>query len=91
MYMEYLDVSSKVLEQITLAYNPVGYNIHTFTTNIDAKYLRIVFKCGSVKGSDGSYLATLGNVKLEKGNKATDWNPAPEDIDNNILLILLVV
>ena len=22
--------------------------------------------------------------KLETGNKATDWNPAPEDIDNNI-------
>ena len=87
MYMEYLDASSKVLEQITLAYNPVGYNIHTFTTNIDAKYLRIVFKCGSVKGSDGSYLATLGNVKLEKGNRATDWSPAPEDIDDSIATI----
>lgn len=23
---------------------------------------------------------TLSNVKLEKGNKATDWSPAPEDI-----------
>lgn len=22
--------------------------------------------------------------KLESGNKATDWNPAPEDVDNNI-------
>ena len=22
---------------------------------------------------------TLSNVKLEKGNKATDWTPAPED------------
>ena len=25
-----------------------------------------------------------GQVKLEKGNKATDWAPAPEDIDNDI-------
>lgn len=24
----------------------------------------------------------MKNVKLEKGNKATDWTPAPEDIDN---------
>lgn len=26
----------------------------------------------------------ITNVKLEKGNKATDWTPAPEDIDANI-------
>lgn len=24
------------------------------------------------------------NFKLEKGNKATDWTPAPEDVDSNI-------
>ena len=24
----------------------------------------------------------VANIKLEKGNKATDWTPAPEDIDN---------
>lgn len=24
------------------------------------------------------------NVKLEKGNKATDWTPAPEDVDSSI-------
>ena len=26
----------------------------------------------------------LANVKLEKGNKATDWTPAPEDVDSSI-------
>lgn len=26
----------------------------------------------------------LPNIKVEKGNKATDWSPAPEDIDENI-------
>jgi predicted nucleic acid-binding Zn-ribbon protein len=26
----------------------------------------------------------LSNFKLEKGNKATDWTPAPEDVDNAI-------
>ena len=26
----------------------------------------------------------IRNIKLEKGNKATDWTPAPEDVDNAI-------
>ena len=28
--------------------------------------------------------ATIEWIKLEKGNKATDWTPAPEDVDANI-------
>ncbi|GAA0762385.1 hypothetical protein [Clostridium sartagoforme] len=28
--------------------------------------------------------ATFDNIKVEKGVKATDWTPAPEDIDSNI-------
>lgn len=28
--------------------------------------------------------STIEWIKLEKGNKATDWSPAPEDIDENI-------
>lgn len=27
------------------------------------------------------------NVKLEKGNKATDWTPAPEDVENRITTV----
>ena len=27
---------------------------------------------------------TIENLKLEKGNKATDWTPAPEDVDTDI-------
>lgn len=30
----------------------------------------------------GSATITISNVKLERGNKATDWTPAPEDIIN---------
>ena len=26
----------------------------------------------------------IWDIKLEKGNKPTDWSPAPEDVDNNI-------
>lgn len=31
--------------------------------------------------------ATIEWIKLEKGNKATDWTPAPEDIDANIATV----
>ena len=30
---------------------------------------------------------TLSNVKMEKGNKATSWSPAPEDIESDITTI----
>lgn len=33
---------------------------------------------------EASFTFRLKNVKLEYGNKATDWMPAPEDVDNNI-------
>lgn len=40
----------------------------TITIPSECKYLRVYWQYGSG-----------GNVKLEKGNKATDWTPAPED------------
>ena len=30
---------------------------------------------------------TLSNVKMEKGNKATSWSPAPEDVESDITSI----
>lgn len=33
---------------------------------------------------EASFTARLKNVKLELGNKATDWTPAPEDVDEAI-------
>src|SRR5699024_5770996 len=33
---------------------------------------------------DGNYLSSIEWIKLEKGNKATDWSPAPEDIETSI-------
>ena len=42
-----------------------------------------------IEGSLSFFLLEAGEfditeVKLEKGNKATDWTPAPEDVDSNI-------
>ena len=33
---------------------------------------------------EASITARIKNVKLEKGNKATDWTPAPEDVDAQV-------
>ena len=33
---------------------------------------------------DKNGMIEVCNIKLEKGNKATDWSPAPEDIDDSI-------
>ncbi|MDD4372217.1 MAG: hypothetical protein PHD56_14330, partial [Anaerostipes sp.] len=35
--------------------------------------------------SDGNGSIYVKNLKVEKGNKATDWSPAPEDIDDKFL------
>ena len=34
--------------------------------------------------ASGGAAATITNLKLEKGNKATDWTPAPEDVAADI-------
>ena len=59
---------------------------HTFTIPEDA--IRIVLICrGSTTTT--SYYATgdfleMTNIKLEEGNRATAWTPAPEDFDSDI-------
>ena len=54
---------------------------HTFTCKSESNGYLICFfgayaSCGTV---DVTF-----KVKLEKGNKATDWTPAPEDVDEDI-------
>ena len=40
---------------------------------------------GGIQGSTPiSGTCTVNWIKLEKGNKATDWSPAPEDVDEKI-------
>lgn len=62
--------------------------IITFTTGsqfngVDDVRLRIDHN-GSSDGSSATIY--VRNIKLEKGNKATDWAPAPEDVDASIAL-----
>ena len=51
---------------------------HTFTVPANAKRMCIGFQCHQ----DGE--AKFRCLKLEKGSKATDWSPAPEDIKADI-------
>ncbi|MDT0750755.1 phage tail spike protein [Staphylococcus chromogenes] len=37
---------------------------------------------GTIQYPTSSNLVKISNLKLEKGNKATDWTPAPEDMTN---------
>jgi hypothetical protein len=33
--------------------------------------------------SPNANISSIRKVKLEKGNKATDWTPAPEDVETD--------
>lgn len=56
----------------------------TFTTNSDdyTGYIRIDNNGSTTSGSNASLYIT--RLKLERGTKATDWTPAPEDVDSSI-------
>lgn len=41
----------------------------------------------SSSSAEASITFRIKNVKLEKGNVATDWTPAPEDVDKNIAAV----
>ena len=62
---------------ITGGYKDVvnGSNVCTFTIPDTVTKVRIYFGVGSLNGT-----VTISNLKLETGDKATEWTPAIEDI-----------
>ena len=60
-----------------------GKTICTFIVPETVTLVRIYFCVGILNGT-----CTIKNVKLEKGNKATDWTSAPEDTQADINLAL---
>jgi len=66
---------------ITNGYKDIidGKNVCTFTIPNTVTLVRVYIGIGSLNGT-----VTISNLKLEKGNKATDWTPAPEDIEADI-------
>jgi Concanavalin A-like lectin/glucanases superfamily/Carbohydrate binding domain len=83
--------------QAVIQVNNNGSYLQTVMSSSDAgqnKWVRLTLKFTassssitvyigrSAGGSNGTYYFT--GVKLEQGDKATDWSPAPEDIDSKI-------
>ncbi|MCR6699619.1 hypothetical protein NVV37_24650, partial [Escherichia coli] len=54
----------------------------TYTTQVGDQYIRAL-DINNINITNGTYIDIL-NPKLEKGNKATDWTPAPEDTQKKI-------
>lgn len=59
-----------------------GRFVLTLTMPSGASELHIGFGYYPYSSASGEY--TVSNLKIEKGNKATDWTPAPEDVDADI-------
>ena len=67
-----------ISSSVTPKPNGTVYQSQVLTVPSNAVYMRIGMVCG-VSDYDSSI-----KVKVELGNKPTDWTPAPEDIDTRI-------
>ena len=80
--LEFYDTNSNRIDVMQLS-DSVGHIVRTVTTsNTNYSIMRFVIGHQGSNSEVGQYLVYIGNIKIEKGNKATDWSPAPEDIDN---------
>ena len=62
-----------------------GRQTWTYTIPNDGnKYVRIKFRFDIHSDGNTTYTAKWWDIKAEKGNKATDWTPAPEDVESEI-------
>lgn len=61
-----------------------GRGVWTYTIPTDNEYVRIVFRFDIHSDGSTPYTVNWWDLKAELGNKATDWTPAPEDVDADI-------
>ena len=61
-----------------------GYFEETYTMPQDANISKVIIASRHSVGTAGASTGTFSMMKLEKGNIATDWTPAPEDTDAKI-------
>lgn len=72
------NVSNKNAVTITTEWKKVTIDLGECTGAGSAGAVEIIYGFGTV----GTFW--INSMKLEKGNKATDWSPAPEDLDEQI-------
>ena len=70
------DGNKKLDNSVDIKTTPIRYSF-TFTAAEDYEYCSILF--GYATAVSDPCIFYLREPKLEKGNKATDWTPAPED------------
>lgn len=66
---------------IPITTTPARYS-YTFTTS--KEYTNASIMLGRSHSDDVSVILYIKELKLEEGNRATDWSPAPEDVRNEI-------
>lgn len=81
---------------VYLSYDPSNYPVGTFQINTDGSFSYTFTIQTNTEGAHQSLLyagiagstrgigATFSKLKLERGTLATDWTPAPEDIEADI-------
>lgn len=80
LYIYFRDIAGQPRQYITTALKE-GYNEVT----VIPKYAWTgLCAYHEVKGVSPVLTVTIEKVKLERGNKPTDWSPAPEDIENKV-------
>lgn len=85
-HIEYTYTSKYSCDSVRIGYNGSVHDaVNTFLVPEYKEDVVYTFSCDVIDDRPnvvGGYV--LKNIKLEKGNKATDWTPAPEDVDAGI-------
>lgn len=76
-----LNFTEDVEKKIWIKIKPTQLLIDLFN---DGGYGHLTFQLTSLTKTDNNSYINLWKMKLEKGNKPTDWTPAPEDVNNAI-------
>ena len=69
---------------VTDTYKRYTYKVKTTKTNINSIIISNAKSYGHGNANNSTGVLNIKNIKLEKGNKATDWTPAPEDVTASI-------
>ncbi|WP_204256793.1 hypothetical protein [Mammaliicoccus sciuri] len=78
-----LQFTSNTADRMNITMKPSIKNAYTFVATSNSNEISIYFGTGYTNDNLNSN-GTIVNAKLEKGNKPTDWSPAPKDFENKI-------
>lgn len=77
--------NTKVQSNVAGGSNPYNHSLTTSWTRYTTTYQTSAAGSLTFWAIEANKDIYLANIKLERGNKATDWSPAPEDIQTAIL------